>query len=342
MDHNKQSTRHCKHVRIGTLNQQRCNFVRKPMNINQSMKNQHILVTGGTGFIGKALCETLTKLGCSITVLTRNPKDKNNLPGNDIRLVSSLDKLVNSEKFDVIINLAGEPISQRWSDKSKAAMVDSRVETTKALVSFMERASHKPSAFISGSAIGVYGTDANTVFSEGSQASDDPVGLFPRELCEQWEAEANKATAIGVRTCLLRTGVVIEKSGGALAKMLFPFEFLLGGRVGTGKQWFSWIHRDDLVRLIIHLINDENIYGPVNATAPNPVTNATFTKALGRAMKRPTLLPLPAFQVKFLFGEMGKTILLAGQKVVPEKALNNGFKFHYSTIDHAFKDIFAK
>ncbi len=309
---------------------------------NLKKENQRILVTGGTGFVGKTLCQTLVDQGHRVTVLTRSAGRAGVLFEGRIQLLSSIDQLSNDEKFDVVINLAGEPISQRWSKKSKAAMIESRVQTTKALVNFMERADHKPATFISGSAIGIYGTHTDTVFSEDTPASNDPTGLFPKEICGLWEAETDKTKTLCIRTCLLRTGVVLEKDGGALAKMLFPFKLGLGGRVGSGKQWFSWIHRDDLIRLFIHLINDEAIEGPINATAPEPVTNALFSKALGKAMRRPTILPLPAFQVKFLFGEMGQSILLAGQKVVPEKALNNGFSFQYATIDHALKAIFAK
>lgn len=306
------------------------------------MKNQQILVTGGTGFIGRALCPTLIEQGHGITILTRNAKTSNNLFSGKVRFVSDLNQLSPGEHFDTVINLAGEPISQRWTTQSKAAMIESRIQTTQALVNFMKRAKNRPTTFISGSAVGIYGTDEDTIFSENTPASDDPVGLFPRDLCEQWEAEAHKAKILGIRTCLLRTGVVLEKDDGALAKLLLPFKLGLGGRLGSGNQWFSWIHRDDLVRLIIHIMNNESIEGPVNATAPAPITNAVFTKALGKAMKRPILLPMPAFQVKLLFGEMGRAILLAGQNVVPEKALNDGFEFHYSTIDHALKGIFTR
>jgi len=259
-----------------------------------------------------------------------------------IRLISSLDVLSDHERFDVVINLAGEPISQRWTTKSKAAILGSRIETTKALVAFLIRADHKPDTLISGSAIGIYGTDETMVFTEETIPSNDPAGEFPREICTRWETEAREAQTMGIRTCFLRTGVVLGTDGGALAQMLFPFEFGIGGPMGNGKQWFSWIHRDDLIRLIIHLINDDAIEGAVNATAPEPVTNKTFSKALGKAMKRPAVLPLPAFQVKLLFGQMGQSILLAGQKVLPQKAIESGFKFRYTTIDAALQNIFMR
>jgi uncharacterized protein (TIGR01777 family) len=221
-------------------------------------------------------------------------------------------------------------------------MLNSRIRTTEELIAFMKRASHKPSVFISGSAIGIYGTNGATTFTEETPSSEDIVGAFPREVCQQWEEKAKAAEELGVRTCLLRTGIVLETDGGALAQMLFPFEFGLGGPMGSGKQWFSWIHRDDVIGLIIHLINDESINGAINVTAPEPVTNKVFSHALGKAMKRPAIIPLPSFQVKLLFGKMGETLLLAGQKVLPQKALDSGFRFQYPHLNDALKNIFLR
>jgi len=299
-------------------------------------------VTGGTGFIGKPLCQGLIDQGHYVTIVTRNMEKAASLFHGRITLVESLNTLSAHDAFDAVINLAGEPISQRWSAKSQAEMLNSRMRMTGELIAFMTRASHKPSAFISGSAIGTYGTDEATTFTEETPASKDIVGAFPREICEQWEAIAKAAEDLGIRTCLLRTGIVLETDGGALAQMLFPFEFGLGGPMGNAKQWFSWIHRDDLIRLIIHLLNNESMHGAVNATAPEPVTNKVFSRALGKAMRRPAILPLPAFQVKLLFGNMGETLLLAGQKVLPEKALQHGFRFHYPSIDAALQHIFIR
>jgi uncharacterized protein (TIGR01777 family) len=313
------------------------------LKINTLSKTQQLfLVTGGTGFIGKPLCQALLDQGHFVTVLTRDMESARSMFTGFIRLVSSLDVLDNSEKFDVVINLAGEPISQRWTPNSKLSILESRTETTRVLVAFLKRMIHKPGTLISGSAIGIYGTDRSITFVEKTPPSKSPVGLFPLEVCSQWEAAACKAKALGIRTCLLRTGIVLEIEGGALAKMLFPFEFGLGGPVGNGKQWFSWIHRDDLIQLIIHLINDETIDGAVNATSPEPITNKSFTKALGKVMKRPTIMALPAFHIILLFGSMGQAILLAGQRVLPKKAVESGFKFRYPTIDKALQNIFMR
>lgn len=300
---------------------------------------QHILITGGTGFIGKALCQTLINQGHAVTILTRNIAKAAALFHGRVTLIESLEMLHENDRFDVIINLAGEPISRRWSTEAKSLIKDSRLNTTEALIEYMKRASTKPAVFISGSAIGIYGTNDEKIYDEGTIPSLDETGMFPRQICELWEASAQKAEQLGIRTCLLRTGIVLETDGGALAQMLFPFEFGLGGPMGDGKQWMSWIHRDDLIRLVFHIINNESLRGPVNATAPIPVTNRTFSHALGKAIKRPAIIPLPAFQVSLLFGEMGKALLLSGQKVIPQKALNSNFTFNYPDIDVALKQI---
>lgn len=304
--------------------------------------NQNILVTGGTGFIGKHFCQSMIDQGHHITLLTRDLEKAANLFHGKISLLDSLDLIRNDDHFDIIVNLAGETISQRWSDKTKTKIINSRIHTTENLIGLIQRLTHKPDVFVSGSAIGVYGTDESTTFTEETPTSNQPSGIFPQQVCMQWEAIAQKAQDYSVRTCLLRTGIVLETDGGALAQMLFPFEFGLGGPMGTGKQWFSWIHRNDLIRLIIHLINSENIHGPVNAVAPEAVTNRRFSKALGKAMKRPAILPLPGFQVKLLFGEMGESLLLSGQKVIPQKVIVNGFKFNFPTIETALHHLFAR
>lgn len=303
---------------------------------------QHILVTGGTGFIGRPLCQALIDQGHHLILLTRDMEKAGGLFQGRITLIDSLDKLGRDEAFDCVINLAGETMGQRWRGEARRRMLESRITMTRAVVDFMRQATYKPSVFISSSAIGIYGTDEEVIFDEDTPPGRDALGAFPREICEQWEEEAKKAEALGIRTCLLRTGVVLESDGGALAQMLFPFECGLGGPIGTGRQWFSWIHRHDMIRLIIHLINHEALHGPVNATAPEPVTNKAFSQALGRALRRPALLPLPAFQVALLFGEMGKVILLAGQKVLPKKASGHGFKFYYPRIDMALENIVRK
>ena len=304
--------------------------------------NQKILVTGGTGFIGKIFCQAMIDQGHHVTLLTRNIEKAANLFRGKITLIDCLDVINDHDNVDIIINLAGETISQRWNAKTQTTILKSRINTTQHLIDLIQRLEQKPRVFISGSAIGIYGTSQTISFTEETLATDEPPGEFPKKICTEWEAVAQKAENYSVRTCLLRTGIVLETDGGALAQMLFPFEFGLGGPMGSGRQWFSWIHRHDFIRTMIYLINNKNIQGPVNAVAPEAVTNCTFSKALGKAMKRPAILPLPAFQVKLLFGKMGESLLLAGQKVVPQKLVENGFVFHFPSIDSALKQIFTR
>lgn len=304
--------------------------------------NQRILVAGGTGFIGKPLCQALIDQGHYVTVITRDIHQAAHHFHGRITFLESANALQREDAFDVVINLAGETVNQRWSASAQEKIRTSRITTTAALAAFIRRANHKPDVFINSSAIGIYGTDETTTFREETPSSKDKTGAFPREVCEVWEKTAKEVEREGVRTCLLRTGIVLESDGGALAQMLFPFEFCLGGRIGSGQQWFSWIHRDDHLRLIGFLINHPAIKGAVNATAPEPATNKVFTHALSKAMKRPALLPLPAFQVQWLFGEMGKALLLSGQKVIPEKALSHGFTFLYPCVNEALEAIFRK
>ncbi|MES2674292.1 MAG: TIGR01777 family oxidoreductase [Pseudomonadota bacterium] len=314
-----------------------------PLGIDALHKpNQHILVTGGTGFIGRPLCQAFIDQGHQVTILTRSMTTAAGLFHGRVTLVESLDLINDKDSVDIIINLAGESISQRWSTKAKINMRQSRTKTTEALIALIARLTHKPAVFISGSAIGIYGTDEEKSFTEETPPAHDFLGAYPRDICEEWEAAAKKAEKFLVRTCLLRTGVVLEMDGGALAQMLFPFDFGLGGPMGSGKQWFSWIHRDDLIRLIVHSINNNHLHGAINATAPEPVTNKLFSKALGHAMGRPALIPLPAFQVKLLFGKMGESLLLAGQKVLPQKAVASGFIFNFPTLELALEKIFMK
>ncbi len=299
-----------------------------------------VLVTGGSGFIGRALCRSLIASGCRIAVLTRDSAKAAAQIGGRVEFIPALEDLRDDDAFDIIINLAGEPIAQRWTRKAMQRMRDSRLDTTKQLVEFFARARTKPQLFISGSAIGWYGTHEGMEFEESSPPSAAG-GVFARELCRDWEQEAAAAETFGIRTVLLRTGVVLEKDGGTLSELLFPFDFLIGGRLGHGRQWFSWIHRDDLVRLVLHIMKDNSIRGPVNATAPAPVRNAEFAAALGRAMKRPALLPLPAFVLRAVFAGMAEEVMLDGQKVLPQKALDAGFRFNHPTLASALGDIFA-
>lgn len=293
----------------------------------------NILITGGTGFIGSALCSRLLEENNKIVVLSRHP-EKIKSP---IKAIADLNDLKNSDIFDVVINLSGEPIAnKRWSDKQKHQIFSSRIDITEKLISYFEKSENKPKLFISGSAIGYYGIDKTDNVIEEKENGDNS---FSSELCQKWEAVALKAEKLGIRTCLLRTGIVLGENGGALSKMLLPFKMCLGGRIGHGKQWMSWIHIDDLIGIILYCINNDNLKGAVNGTSPNPVTNQVFTKTLGVALKRPTIFPMPAIVVKLLMGQMGEELLLAGKKIVPKKALDAGYTFKYKILEEALINV---
>ena len=297
-------------------------------------KNMKFLVTGGSGFIGTKLCQALINSGHQVTILTRHKEITAAKFKGNITLIDSLAHL--EESYDVLINLAGESLSDgRWTTKKKKAIYTSRLDTTQALIDYIARIKQKPQLLINGSAIGYYGSSLDKAFTE----QDLPIEKdFAHDLCNQWEAKANQATQYGVRVCCLRTGIVLGTEGGALAKMLFPFTFCLGGKMGQGNQWMSWIHLDDLIGIITHIIN-KTLEGPVNGIAPLPVTNAVFTKALGNAMHRPVIFTLPAWVLKLLFGEMAEMLLLKGQKVLPQKAIESGYHFQYKTIEIALNNI---
>ena len=294
----------------------------------------HLLITGGTGFIGVPLVEALLARGDQITLLARNFKKAKALFNGRVNLVGSVNDA--GIEVDAVINLAGEPIiDRRWSRRRKRKLKASRVGVTEDIIQWLSRCDKKPEVLVSGSAIGYYGN-----YSESLALDEEarPRTCFASELCQEWEATANKAKALGVRVCTVRTGVVLAKHGGALKRMWLPFSLGLGGRIASGNQWFSWIHLDDMVKLLIYLVDQKDISGAVNATAPYPVTNALFAKQFGRALNRPTLLPMPAVVVAALFGEASE-LLLEGQKVVPKKLHDHNFDFQYPQLDQALAQI---
>ncbi|MCK5138405.1 MAG: TIGR01777 family oxidoreductase, partial [Thermodesulfovibrionia bacterium] len=240
--------------------------------------------------------------------------------------------------FDAVINLAGEPIvSSRWTKVRKERIMSSRIHTTHALVQSMQNAHQRPTVLISASAIGYYGAHEDEEVTEETQPATD----FLAEVCKAWEAEALKAQELGVRVVLIRIGAVLESDGGALPPMTIPFKFFLGGPIGSGKQWFSWIHRDDMVGIITYALENDFVSGPFNATAPQPVTNREFTSALGKALNRPSWLSVPGFIVRLSLGELG-SVLLTGQRVLPEKILKAGYKFRFNEVNEALSAIFGK
>jgi uncharacterized protein (TIGR01777 family) len=298
-----------------------------------------ILLTGGTGLIGSHLCRTLSERGDRLTVLTRNPaRAAGRWP--DITFVRSLESVDADESFDAVVNLAGESIGARpWTTRRRETLRKSRIATTERLVNLIERLGRKPEVLVSGSALGYYGQHASRAFTEESE----PVsGSFSHTLCRDWEAAAERAANMNVRVCTLRTALVLARNGGILRSMLLPFRLGLGARIGTGEQWMSWIHVHDLVRLLISAIDESRFAGPVNAGAPNPVTNREFTRALGNALRRPTPFVIPQFALRTLLGQMAEELFIAGTRMIPARALELGFTFAFPQLDDALTDLLVK
>ena len=294
-----------------------------------------ILVTGGTGFVGRRLVAALAAAGHDVTVLTRARGHAADLPA-PLRLITSLSQIGSDVRLDAIVNLAGEPISNGlWTRRKTRRILRSRLAVTRDVVALIGRLRTPPEVLVSGSAIGWYGLRDDEKLDEQSEGC----ACFSREICVRWERMAMHAARPGVRVVCLRTGLVLAAEGGMLARMLTPFELGLGGPFGAGRHWMSWIHRDDLVRLIVHAIATPGLVGPVNGTAPAPVRNAAFATALGRALTRPALLPVPAAPLRLVLGAFAEELLLSGQRVTPQAALGSGFRFLYPTIDDALGAI---
>lgn len=292
-----------------------------------------ILITGGTGFIGQALCPRLHAAGHEVVILTRQSSAR--LPIGVSSAVTRLDDL-DAGEFGGVINLAGAPIGDaRWTPSRRRLLLDSRVETTAKVIEWMARAARRPQAMVSASAVGYYGEQGERPITEETP----PTPGFTHELCAAWEREAERAVALGVRVCLMRTGVVLDRDGGALAKMLPAFRLGAGGRLGSGRHYFPWIHREDSTAICQWLLENPEARGAYNAGAPNPVTNAEFTRALGRALGRPTVLPMPEAALKLLFGEMSE-LLLVSDRMLPKRLLDEGFKFKYPDLERALAAIF--
>lgn len=314
-----------------------------------------IVIAGGTGFLGSPLAGVYAEEGHDVRVLTRRlpPGEARHEPGTgmpgvtrvgwkvdggeDGAAAAALTALV--EDADAVINLAGESIGdKRWTAQRKAQLRDSRIHSTRALVNAIASAAKPPRVLVSASGVGYYGASGNEPKTEDSPAGTD----FLAQLCEDWEAEARRAAGAGTRVVLLRTGMVIERSGGALEKMIPAFRFFAGGRMGSGRQYVSWIHRLDYLEMVRWIIGTPAVEGAVNATAPHPVTNREFARALGRGLKRPALVTAPSFALKILLGEMAGPLVLTGQRVLPARAQAHGYRFRYLEIDMAMRGIFGE
>lgn len=302
------------------------------------MNEKSILITGGTGFLGRALVSHWLNQGHRLTVLSRHAQAVGQRCGPGVNAINDLAQLPADSHFDAIVNLAGEPIfGGLWTASRKQILRDSRIRLTEQLVACIEGLAVKPEVLISGSAIGIYGDQGDAQLSENSPHKPD----FAQQLCADWEQAARQAEKLGVRVCLIRTGLVLDNDGGLLQRMLPAFRLGLGGRLGSGRQWMSWIHRRDWVAIVDSLLNRPELHGPFNATAPNAVTNAEFSRCLAEQLQRPAWLPLPEAMLKLILGEMA-TLVLGSQHVVPERLLAEDFRFEFPTLAEALRQILPR
>jgi uncharacterized protein (TIGR01777 family) len=295
-----------------------------------------IIVAGGTGFLGNALVARLGSEEHEVRVLTRRRRAPEQIEWTPDGTAGAWASVVDGA--DAVVNLAGESIAGgRWTASRKAAIRDSRIRATRSLVTAMQSARKPPAVFLSGSAVGYYGPRDGEPLTEDAPPADD----FLASVCRDWETEALRAS-LATRVVLLRTGLVLEKDGGALPQIALPFRLFAGGPVGSGRQYMSWIHRKDWVGLATWALQTETASGPLNFTAPEPVTNAEFSRTLGHALHRPAFMPAPAFAMRIVLGEMADALLLTGQRVLPAKAQGLGYRFQFATLEPALRDIYAR
>jgi uncharacterized protein (TIGR01777 family) len=294
-----------------------------------------ILVSGVSGPIGAALLPSLKTRGYEVTRLVRGPATGENQISWDPAKAIFPDA---ASGFDAVVHLAGESIVGRWTDEKKRKIRNSRVAGTAALAEALAQAKTRPQVFVCSSAIGYYGDRGDEVLNEESAPG---TGFLP-DVCGEWEAATKAAADAGIRTVQMRTGVALSPKGGALGKMLTPFKMGVGGKIGSGRQWMSWIDVQDMVGAIHHILKSDLLQGPVNMVAPKPVTNAEFTKTLAGVLSRPAIFPMPAFVVKLVFGEMGETVLLGSQRVEPTQLVGSGYPFRFSDLRASLENILKK
>ena len=293
-----------------------------------------ILISGASGLVGTNLIPTL-KTHDVYKLVRKTPQSADEIEWDAEKGFAESEQ-AKLENFDAVVHLAGDNVaSENWSKEKKRKIKESRTVGTKVLVDALKQCKNPPKHFISASAIGFYGDGKDEILDERSAKG---AGFLP-EVCDEWEIEANRAEDFGARVVCMRIGVVLAKDGGALEKMLTPFKFGVGGTIGSGEQWMSWIALADIISIVHFFLDDENLRGAFNLTAPNPATNADFVKTLGHALSRPTLLPLPAFAVRLMFGEMGETLLLQGARVLPKRLEDAGYQFKFANLEEAMKSV---
>lgn len=295
----------------------------------------HILITGGTGFIGSNLCSTLIAKGHHLTVYSRRPSQVEKIIGHPCRAIDKLSPELFKEPIDAIVNLAGEPIADaRWTAARKESIRASRMDTTAQLVALCSKLDSRPKVLVSASAVGYYGSQEDQKVTENTPPKDE----FTHQICAEWEQKATEAENFGVRVAIARIGLVVGK-GGFLKKMLTPFRLGVGGKIGNGKQWMPWIHIQDMVQVLLYLLENENCHGAYNAVSPQPVTNAEFTRALGKVLGKPTVFTVPKIVLEPTLGELSR-LLLTGQQAFPERLLKEEFfQFRYDKVEAALRDV---
>jgi uncharacterized protein len=291
-----------------------------------------VLISGASGPIGGVVLRALKARGCTVTRLVRGgASGSDQISWNPTQPLSP-DSV---SGFDAVIHLAGESIVGRWTNAKKQRILDSRKQGTAHLAEAVAKTAQRPRVFVSASAVGYYGDRGEEILREGSASGSG----FLAEVCRQWEAAVQPVTAAGIRTAQMRLGVVMSAEGGALQKMLLPFQLGLGGRLGDGRQWWSWVSADDVAGAILHVMDHEELQGPVNTVSPNPVTNVEFTKTLAAVLRRPAIFPMPELAVRLVCGEMGEELFLASQRVQPTRLSTSGYQFKHPELRKALEDI---